>query len=104
MRIGDGPGPKLNPAWRRETEVKPGDRLNLRIWPEGPQRASLDPDLAAALAAKPKAAIVYDGLAAVYRKAYLNWIGATKRKPEERALGVAQTVNCSNRKVAQGGR
>lgn len=91
-RIENKPVLKLNPAWRRDNDLKPGDQVTIELWAEGPQRLALDTDFAAALAAEPKAAAFFDGLATFYRKAYLTWIGSTKRNPKERVRRIAQTV------------
>lgn len=91
-RSGNGFSLKLGPAWVRDNPVKPGRPVDVVIAAEGPQRDALDADLASALAAEPKAAAFFDGLATFYRKAYLTWIGGTKKRPEERARRVAETV------------
>ncbi len=88
----DGFRLKLGPAWARDAPVKVGDTVTVTLAPEGPQRAALDPDIAAALAAEPEAAAFFDGLAQFYRRAYLTWIAGTKRKPEERARRIEETV------------
>ncbi|MBM0240493.1 YdeI/OmpD-associated family protein [Micromonospora sp. ATA32] len=54
------------------------------IEPEGPQRQDLAEDVAAALEAHPQAAAFFDSLAQFYRRAYLRWIDATKRQPDQR--------------------
>jgi hypothetical protein len=82
----------LGPAWSRDCDVTPGDDVELEIEPEGPQRADLAEDLAAALAASPQAGEFFDGLAQFYRRGYLRWIDGTKRNPAERARRIAQTV------------
>ncbi len=82
----------LGPVLRRDLNVDVGDDVALILEPEGPQRQELDPDIAAALAAEPEAAAFFDGLAQFYRKAYLTWVTATKRKPDERARRIAEFV------------
>lgn len=62
------------------------------ISPEGPQRVDLAPDVAAALGENPAAGAFFDTLAQFYRKAYLRWIDATKRRPNERAVRIAEVV------------
>ena len=62
------------------------------IEPEGPQRADLADDVAAAPDANPAAAAFFDGLAQFYRKGYLRWIDATKRRPDLRAGRIARMV------------
>jgi hypothetical protein len=88
----DGFRLKLGPAWVRDAPVEAGDNVEVTLAPEGPQRESLDPDIAAALAAEPEAAAFFDGLAQFYRRAYLTWIAGTKRRPEERARRISETV------------
>ena len=83
---------KLGPAWLRNCPVQPGHKVRVTLWPEGPQRADLDADVATALAAAPKAAAFFDGLAQFYRKGYLTWIKATKRRPDERARRIRETI------------
>ncbi len=83
----------LGPAWRRDCGIAPGDRVEVVLFPEGPQREDLAPDLAAALAAEPAAAAFFDGLAQFYRAAYLRWIDGTKRRPEVRSERIAVVVD-----------
>ena len=82
----------LGPMWRRDCGVEPGLAVSVVVWPEGPQRAALDADIAAALEAEPQAAAFFDGLAQFYRKAYLKWIDGTKTRPDERARRIAEMV------------
>src|SRR5262249_5009599 len=72
--LGDGFGFVLGSAWRRDCGVTVGDRVQVRVSPEGPQRADLPADFAEALDADPKAGQFFDGLAQFYRKGYLRWI------------------------------
>ncbi len=85
-------GLKLTPMWRRDACVEVGKRASVVLWPEGPQQADLAPDFLAALKAEPKAAAFFDDLAQFYRKGYLAWIDATKKKPEERVRRIRETV------------
>ena len=73
--------------------VAPGDEVSVELTPEGPQRADLAEDIAAALAANPAAGTFFDTLAPFYRKAYLRWIDATTRRPEVRAARIAEDVD-----------
>ena len=75
----------LGPAWRRDCGIAPGDKVQVVLTPEGPQREDLAPDVAAALEAEPDAAAFFDSLAQFYRRGYLRWIDATKRRPDVRA-------------------
>lgn len=90
--LGDGGGILLGPAWRRGCGIGPGDEVDVVLAPEGPQRDDLAPDFAAALEAEPHAGAFFDSLAQFYRNAYLRWIDATKRSPEERKARIAQTI------------
>lgn len=82
----------LGPAWRRDCGIAPGDHVHVVLRPEGPQRADLAPDLAAALEAAPEAGAFFDSLAQFYRRAYLRWIDATTRRPDVRAERIAEVV------------
>jgi hypothetical protein len=87
-----GFGIVLGPAWRRDCGVAPGDTVNVVLSPEGPQREDLADDIRAALEAEPGAGAFFDGLAQFYRQAFLRWIDATKRRPDERARRIAEMV------------
>jgi hypothetical protein len=89
---GPGRGLTLGAAWRRDCGVKPGDEVEVVLLPEGPQRTDLTPDVAAALDAAPAAGELFDSLAQFYRRAYLRWIDATKRRPDLRAARIAEMV------------
>jgi hypothetical protein len=90
--LGEGWGIMLGPAWRRDCGIGLGDRVDVVLAPEGPQRDSLAPDLAAALEADPAAGEFFDSLAQFYRNAYIRWIEATKRRPDVRAERIAEVV------------
>jgi hypothetical protein len=90
--LDDGHGVILGPAWRRDCGLAAGDTVDVVMQPEGPQRDDLSADLAAALAATPKAGEFFDSLAQYYRRAYLRYINATKRRPEVRAARIAEVV------------
>ncbi len=91
-KLGDGRGILLGSAWRRDCGIGPDDEVAVVLWPEGPQRDDLAPDVVAALAAEPVAAAFFDSLAQFYRTAYLRWIDATKRRPDVRAARIAEMV------------
>ena len=91
-RIDGSPALVLGAAWRRGCGLSAGDHVHVELEPEGPQRADLAPDLAAALDASPTAAAFWDELAQFYRNAYLRWIDATKRSPARRAERIAVVV------------
>jgi uncharacterized protein YdeI (YjbR/CyaY-like superfamily) len=83
----------LGPAWLRDGRLAAGDRAEVEVTPEGPQRADLAEDVAAALDASPQAAEFFDSLAQFYRRGYLRWIDATKRSPELRKERIAAMVD-----------
>ena len=82
----------LGPAWRRDCGLAAGDTVDVSLEPEGPQRDDLADDVAAALAGNPRAADFFDSIAQFYRRAYLRYIDATKRRPEERVRRIAEVV------------
>ena len=67
-------------------------QVTVDIAPEGPKRDDLAEDIAEALAANPAAGAFFDSLAQFYRRAYLRWIEATKRRPEQRPARIAEIV------------
>ena len=69
-----------------------GEPVEVVLEPEGPQLSSLAPDLADALAARPEALDFFLALATFYRKGYLRWLDATKRRPDVRAARIAELV------------
>ena len=82
----------LGPAWRRDCGLAAGDDVTVVLEPEGPQRGGLAADVEAALARNPKAVAFWDDLATFYKKAYLAYIDATKRRPDERPVRIAEVV------------
>jgi Bacteriocin-protection, YdeI or OmpD-Associated/Domain of unknown function (DUF1905) len=83
----------VTPMWMRDAGVAADDDVIVELAPEGPQRADLADDIAAALEANPAAAAFFDTLAQFYRKAYLRWIDATTRRPDLRAARIAEVVD-----------
>ena len=82
----------LGPAWRRDCGLDVGDAVDVVLEPEGPQRDDLAADVAAALADDRQAGEFFDSLAQFYRRAYVRYIDATKRRPDERAARIAEVV------------
>jgi len=82
----------LGPVWRQSAGLGPGDSVDVMMVDEHPPREGLAPDLAAALEADPGAGRFFDALAAFYRKNYLRWIDATKRRPDVRAARISELV------------
>jgi hypothetical protein len=95
--LGDGFSFVLGPAWRRDCGVSPGDAVEVVLAPEGPQRDDLADDVRTALEADPDAGAFFDGLAQFYRRGYLRWIDATKRRPDERERRIAEMVELLRR-------
>lgn len=82
----------LGAAWNRDGRPASGATVEVVLAPEGPQRDDLAPDVAAALAAAPDAAAFFDSLAQFYRRGYLRWVDATKRRPDQRPARIAEMV------------
>jgi uncharacterized protein YdeI (YjbR/CyaY-like superfamily) len=80
----------LNPSRMLAAGIAVGADAMVELAPEGPQRADLAEDFAAALAANPAAGAFFDTLAQFYRKAYLRYIDATSRRPALRAERIAE--------------
>lgn len=83
----------LGPTWRRDAGIEAGETVEVALQLEGLQRDDLAPDLAGALAAHAEAAAFFDGLSQFYRKGYVSWIEATKRRPELRAARIAEAID-----------
>lgn len=90
--LDDGWGILLGPAWRRDCGIAPGDSVMVTLAPEGPQLDDLADDLRAALGAEPAANEFWLTLAQFYRRSYIRWIEATKRRPDVRAERIAAVV------------
>ena len=90
--VGDGFGFTLGRTSPSAGGLTDGDQVTVEISPEGPQRDDLAEDVAAALAANPDAGAFFDSLAQFYRRGYLRWVDATKRRPELRAERIAEMV------------
>jgi Bacteriocin-protection, YdeI or OmpD-Associated/Domain of unknown function (DUF1905) len=82
----------LNASRMEHAGVTIGGDAEVQLAPEGPQRADLAADLAAALDANPAAGAFFDTLAQFYRRAYLRYIDATTRRPDVRAARIHEVV------------
>jgi bacteriocin resistance YdeI/OmpD-like protein/uncharacterized protein DUF1905 len=82
----------LNPSRMGDAAIEVGSEVIVELAPEGPQRADLAADIAAALEASPAAGAFFDTLAQFYRKGYLRYIDATTRRPDVRAARIAEVV------------
>ena len=69
------------------------EAVDVEVWLEGPQADDLAPDIAEALASRPAALAAFSGLATFYRKGWLRWIDATKRRPEARSARIAEMLD-----------
>ncbi|MGD0378304.1 MAG: YdeI/OmpD-associated family protein [Streptosporangiaceae bacterium] len=82
----------MNPARMQHTGLVAGSQVPVELSPEGPQRGDLAEDIASALEANPAAGAFFDTLAQFYRKGYLRYIDATKRRPDLRAARIAEVT------------
>ena len=82
---------QLGPAWCRDPRVGAGYRVEVVLGPEGPQLATMAPDVAEAFAAAPEARRFFESLATFYRKGHIDWIESAKR-PDTRAKRIAATI------------
>jgi uncharacterized protein YdeI (YjbR/CyaY-like superfamily) len=78
-----------------------GDTVEVVLEPEGPPREDLAVDVAAALSDNPSAGEYFDSLAQFYRRAYLRYIDATTRRPELRAIRIAEVVGLLGASIKQ---
>ncbi|MGI5132485.1 YdeI/OmpD-associated family protein [Pseudonocardia sp. CA-107938] len=90
---GGGVALVLGPAWGRGCGPADGTTVEVVLTPEGPQRTDLAPDVAAALDASPAAGTMFDSLAQFYRNGFLRWIDATKRRPDQRPVRIAEMIH-----------
>ena len=72
--------------------LRDGQEVAVEIWPEGPQIDQLADDIAEALNSRPEARAAFERLAQFYRNGWLRWIDATKRRPELRAVRIAEML------------
>ena len=85
----------LGAAWRRDSHIQPGMTVDVSLAPEGPQQASLAPDVAEALAQAPTAAAFFNDLATFYRNNYVKWVEGAKRA-ETSAARIAELITLLN--------
>jgi len=82
----------LGPKSQASPRVTAGAIADVAVDLEGPQAGALAPDIASALAERPRAKLAFDEMATFYRKGWLRWIDGTKRRPDERARRIAEMV------------
>jgi hypothetical protein len=82
----------MNPARMQHAGIAAGALVPAELSPEGPQRGDLADDIAAALEGNLAAGAFFDTLAQFYRKGYLRYIDATKRRPDLRAERIAEVT------------
>lgn len=81
----------LGEAWRRDSGLQAGDRIDVTLTPEGPQLDNLSPDVAAALDAEPEAKAYFESLATFYRKKFIRAIEHSKRA-ETRTKNITEMI------------
>jgi hypothetical protein len=81
----------LGAAWRRDSGVEAGTKVEAVLSAEGPQSELLAADVAAALKAEPAAKAFFESLATFYRNTYIKWIESARR-PETRAARIAEMM------------
>ncbi len=81
----------LGAAWRRDCGLEAGDKVEVALYPEGPQSESLAVDVLAALDAEPQAKAFFESLASFYRNTYIKWIESAKR-PETRNARINKVI------------
>lgn len=77
----------LGPAWVRDN-IKPGDAVDVVLFPEGPALAG---DVVKALSNSAEARHFFESLPTFYRNNFIRWIEEAKR-PETRARRIQETV------------
>jgi hypothetical protein len=90
--VDGGWGFMMNQARMEHAGIAIGSQVPVELAPEGPQRGDLAEDIAAALEASPAAGAFFDTLAQFYRKGYLRYIDATKRRPDLREERIAEVT------------
>ena len=81
----------LGAAWWRGCGLEAGARVDVVLFPEGPQAAGLSPDVASALESEPQAKVFFESLATFYRNTYIKWIESAKR-PETRTARINEMI------------
>ena len=82
----------MNPARMQHVGIVAASQVPVELSSEGPQRGDLAENIAAALEASPAAGAFFDTLAQFYRKGYLRYIDATRRRPGMRAARIAEVT------------
>lgn len=90
-RDSEGSYLSIGPAWLRDNPVPIEADIEVVLAPEGPQVATMEEDIAAALRAEPEALRFFEGLPTFYRNNYMRWVGQAKRA-ETRARRIAEMV------------
>ncbi len=81
----------LGPVWVRDAHLTSGESVEVVLELEGPQFATLEDDLRAAIGPGTEAARFFDELPTHYRLNFTRWVGEAKR-PDTRARRVTQTA------------
>jgi hypothetical protein len=81
----------IGPAFLRDSGLRVGEPVQVRLSPEGPQGANLPDDVRAALESDAQARAFFESLPTFYRKNFMRAIEGAKR-PETRAARIAEMI------------
>lgn len=81
----------IGPVWRRDNGLDVNAKVDVVLFPEGPQTESMSPDIKNSLEANPQANVFFQSLATFYRRNYIKWIESTKR-PETRSKRIDEMI------------
>jgi hypothetical protein len=82
---------RLGAAWLRDCAIAPGEMVQVRLMPEGPQDENMAADVTKALSGNKQAKTFFEGLPTFYRKNFIRWIESAKRE-ETRAKRIAEMM------------
>ena len=82
---------RLGAAWIRDSSTQPGQQVQVRLAPEGPQEDNLAADIVNALSKDKTALAFFQGLPTFYRKNFIRWVESAKRE-ETRAKRITEMV------------
>lgn len=81
----------LGTVWRRDNRLDVGAKVDVVLFPEGPQAESMSPDIANSLESNLQAKAFFQSLATFYRRNYIKWIESTKN-PETRSKRIDEMI------------
>ena len=85
----------LGAVWLRDNRLDVGAKVDVILFPEGPQAESMSADIANSLESNPQAKTFFESLATFYRRNYIKWIEGAKR-PETRSKRIDEMVKLLN--------